>query len=841
MISACGGDDPVTPDAAPPDAAGVVVTTDHCDYREPGATAGAGGTVEAGALSAGAAEAFLAAPVGTALGGYTARAGFGGDASKIDNRNPDLPGTFNPSLGVGNAPKVKAVALAAGGETVLLMKLDVVFIYEGLLFDLEARLGDEFRGKILLGASHSHSGWAQFTGHDALKLGAGTLRDVVYQQFLNQMEATARAALDDLRPAKLGVAVDPDFDPDDKVTHDRREQNDDLMGGSRKDDQLVLLRVDDLAGEAIAVVPIYGIHGTLNGEANPVASADATGAMERALEEQFDHPVVVMHLNSAGGDVSPASSGGIDCSRPAGDPDDPCFEWTLEETHGLAALPLLQDAFAAAGDDMQTSLPIEMLTRSIELGPKPETFTIRDGAKSYAPFDAVRLPDLQILDGNGDLISPIDEFNAPVGAALCETGEPLFPGAIMPGTEGTAPYGSCLRLDVASDILGPIMDIDFGVKADEAMCETTRTTISALRLGDYVIGTLPGEATVMIKDLVRATSPVDADHTVVVGYSQGHVGYMLRPEDWVLGGYESSITFWGPLEAEHIVEEQALLLPLATTAAREDGTTGGTTRVATATDDEPLPIDDPAPMAGTVPASVPAETWVRSGAPASAQPDAEVARISGLATFVWFGDDPLVKTPTVRLDVEVAAGVYAPALRRSGRQVTDQELVLTYTPQPLRRVDGQAQTHVWALEWQAVPWIGHPTADGFASRGGLPLGNYRFHVEGDGWSLDSDPFAVVPGGANAAISSVVGTVVNAQLHWEAPRGWRAMDMNLPSNRPVPVRSQAVTVRCYDGLALVATLATSTDTNGNLTVDPGATITRIEIDDAYGNTGDADAP
>ena len=43
-----------------------------------------------------------------------------------------------------------------------------------------------------------------------------------------------------------------------------------------------------------------------------------------------------------------------------------------------------------------------------------------------------------------------------------------------------------------------------------------------------------------------------ADHTVLLGYSQGHVGYMLRPEDWMMGGYEPSVTFWGPLAAEHI-------------------------------------------------------------------------------------------------------------------------------------------------------------------------------------------------------------------------------------------------------------------------------------------------
>ncbi|MEZ4365445.1 MAG: neutral/alkaline non-lysosomal ceramidase N-terminal domain-containing protein [Kofleriaceae bacterium] len=834
-LAACGGGDdaPPVPDAPPTP----MVSTDHCDYVDVAPTAGAGGTVSAGTLTAGAAEAILEVPVGTALGGYTARAGFGGDAGTVDDRRVKLTGAFNASVGVTNAPRVKAVALTAGDETVVILKLDVVFVYEGLLFDLEERLGAAYHGKVIIASSHSHSGWAQFTGHAALKLGAGELRDVVYQRFLDQLESTAQAALAARRPAKLGVHVDTTFDPDDVITRDRRDDNDDLMGGSRKDDQLVMIRIDGVDDAPIAIVPIYGVHGTLNSEDNPMASSDAPGAVERTLEEQFDDEVVVMHLNSAGGDVSPVGHGGVDCDLQPGRATDPCLEWTKEEGHGRAAMPTLYAAWQAAGAGMQTSLPLEMLTRSIELGPYPETFSIRDGALTYAPFDAVTEPDGVIVDGSGALVSPIDEFNAPVGAALCEDGEPLFPGAAIPATEGLTPYGSCLRLDVAGEIMGPIFDIDFGITPTAPLCESTRTTITALRLGEYVLETMPGEVTVMIKDQVRAQSPVAADKTIVVGYAQGHVGYLLTPEDWVRGGYEPSITFWGPLEAEHIVEQAATLMPLATTDTREDGAAGGLARVATRIADDGLQIDDPAPMAGTVPATVPAETWVRSGTPATAQPATTVPRVAGLATFVWYGDDPLVKTPSVRLEVESAPGVWAPVVRRSGRQVIDQELVLSYTPQPLRRVGTDPLTHVWALEWQAVPWQGAVDVDGLDARGGVPLGNYRFHVEGDGWTLDSDAFAVVPGGLEAQVTATTTTTATVTIRWSAPKGWRTLDLSLPSNRPVPVRSQPVTVRMLSGVAVVGTATGATDAQGSIVADGGvplAAVTSLEVEDRFGN-------
>ena len=71
----CGGDDSNS-DAD----AGVEVTTAHCDFEAMPVGGNVGGTVTSGALQAGAAEAVLKVPLGTTLGGNTARAGFLGTA-----------------------------------------------------------------------------------------------------------------------------------------------------------------------------------------------------------------------------------------------------------------------------------------------------------------------------------------------------------------------------------------------------------------------------------------------------------------------------------------------------------------------------------------------------------------------------------------------------------------------------------------------------------------------------------------------------------------------------------------------------------------------------------------
>jgi hypothetical protein len=192
-----------------------------------------------------------------------------------------------------------------------------------------------------------------------------------------------------------------------------------------------------------------------------------------------------------------------------------------------------------------------------------------------------------------------------------------------------------------------------------------------------------------------------------------------------------------------------------------------------------------------------------------------------------------VKTPHVTLQQETSTpGVYADVQRKSGRIVEDQELVLAYTPEPLQRTG--PQTHVWVAEWQAVPWMGAAT-DALDARGGLPLGNYRFHVEGSSWSLDSTPFAIVTGGLDPTATRASGSV-HVVARWSAPKGWRLMDMVLMSNQPVPVRSQPVKLELLTaGNAVLGISNTMTDATGNATMADNVTAMQIRITDQFGNS------
>jgi hypothetical protein len=160
--------------------------------------------------------------------------------------------------------------------------------------------------------------------------------------------------------------------------------------------------------------------------------------------------------------------------------------------------------------------------------------------------------------------------------------------------------------------------------------------------------------------------------------------------------------------------------------------------------------------------------------------------------------------------------------------------VLSYTPLPLRRMG--PQTHVWVAEWQAVPWLGAPGLDTLDDRGGVPLGRYRFHVEGHGWTLDSTPFEVVPGGLAVMSPQRTGSNVRALATWHAPKGWRLLDMSQPSNRPVPVRSQPVTVELLSSTSTVlATHSATTDASGYVQVPDTPSATHVRLTDRFGNS------
>ncbi len=826
------GTDAQRPDAGPTP----IPTLDHCTFVEAPPTALAGSAVQAGAVSAGVAEAFLDVPLGASLAAYTSRAEGAGSQGFVpdpqDRRRTYLAGSFAPSVGIETTPRIRALALTAGDETVLILKLDLATSYQGFVHDLEAELGPEFSGKVIVSTSHSHSSFGNYSGHSALAVGFGRWRSSVYRPIIEQMAALSRQALDARQPARIGFAYDPEFDREDRVNRDRRGENDELAGGREDDHHLFVIRVDHVDGDGtrpLAVLPVFGIHGTLHGGDNAIISTDSTGGIERVLEERFDSPVLVMHLQGAAGDVSPAGFGAIEC----GD-FEVCSDFARAETVGHFAADAILAAWEAAGEGMSGETEMEMLSRTIPLGPDYRTFRIRDGALEYAEWNLDRRADGIVYDDDGNLVSPIDEFNAPFGAALCSPTAPaLLLRAQMPGTEDLdVTYRGCNRLEHVDVLFETLIDLEL---EEPPLCETTQTTISALRIGDWMIGTMPGEATTLLTNHLRTLSPTGTDRTIILGYTQDHGGYLLRPEDWLSGGYEPTITFWGPLEGEYVAEQVAVLMAAAETSEREDGNAAGLAHVASPTRLDELERDVLAVTPGTVPDTRPSYLLTRLlQTPPSIQPVPSVRRLETVF-FTWAGEDPFDGTPRVFLQRETEPGVFEDVVRRSGRPVNDGDLVLTWTPDPILPTPGTERTHFYTVEMQAVAPLGMPGFEAIGDRVGLPLGRYRFRVEGTGYELTSDPFEVTPAEL-VAERAMEGAALRLALRYPAPStGYRLLDLQVRSNGPVPLRSVPVTLveRSTGGPDRV--VEATTDASGAVLHTPEAGATSLEVRDRFGNT------
>lgn len=885
LVAGCPGPDPVF-DAAVEDAPGdagrdagpdtgppVPASTDHCTYEPMPATARSGGAVTRGPLTAGVAEGFFAGPVSATLGAYTARAESIGGQGFFDARREPVAGSFATSVGVETRPRIRVLALTTGqatpdtadDETVLIVKTDLGVGYQGLVHEVERELGADFAGKVIIATSHSHNAWANYHGHAALQVGFSSFRRIVFDRMVDDIVAVSQAALAARMPAQIGVAYDDDFDPANRVTRDRRGENDRFAGGPQKDNRLYVIRVDTADGEPLAMLPMFGMHGTLLDADNVIASTDSTGGLERVLEEVDEFvrpegstlpPVAVMHLQGAGGDVSPAGMGSTDC--PGRETAPFCQDFAKAETIGWAARDQIMAAYAAAGVNMADTLALEAISSSFERGPDWENFTVRDGSLRYAPFDGIRQADRMVWANAEmtELLSPIDEFNAPLGAALCggEGGTSFFGArgpSQMPNTAYMMEsYSSCNQLVPRfMTFFETALQVEIGATP---ICDTTRTTVSAIRFdaegafGRYVISTLPGEPLTLLadhmRDLAQDVDPtLTDDRYLILGYTQDNNGYIMTAEDWLSNGYEPSITFWGPLDGEMITEHAISILPEVLSDEREN-VYEGQTHVAVPSPEEDFVADESMAAGmqpGTIPATSPAYLATQAGTatPTQLAEGATVRRLDNVY-FTWIGGHPLHGTPRVRIEQDVD-GTFEPLMRVSGRPVEDGDLVLTWTPDPQESPapGGAPRVHYWTVQWQAVPALGQTGFPDVDDRLGLPVGRYRFVVDvpagaghlGTTEYMISREFVVAPAQLAVAVERAGGmATVTVTAH--AANGFRLLDLQTGANRPFPVRNAEVTIRFADASTTTVTL----DDAGRATF--AAPAGAITVTDAAGNSG-----
>lgn len=772
--------------------------------------------LEAGSPMAGVADGLIDFPVGTPLGGYSSRCNIMGSDGRVDKRTSPYTTAFTASAGVHTPSRAQALWLTNGDQDLVLIKADVIYVFDQMVRDLEDRLslatGRDLAGRVVITSSHTHHAPANYSDSYHFYLGGDRYNEEIYQRMTGSLEDIALEAWDGMFSAAIGFGIADEWDPEDLVYTDRRGENDELkvwpdhVPGKKKDTRLWMLRVDHTDGTPMGVFFNFGIHGTVLGADNAMISTDATGAIETAVAAQFDAPVVVSHLQGGGGDATPT---GTD------------RDYARMESLGVNAAGAIYDLWEATPVSHDPFF-LETVTRSIQEGLETVRVT-RNGTVDwhYPPFEESAVPDNKIYGPDGEILSPLDEFKAQYGGAFCGYDDPL----ISTGTIGTSayPYDGCMQVELISWVIAGIFELgDFDIplplpSSQQAMTSATQLgPVSILKSDGTVareevtIGFFPGETTQMYVEQYsrRAQEELGIETALMVGYSQDHEGYLLIPEDWLMGGYEPNINIWGPLQGEHIMEGNLDMIQshLLTRRLEPQDPRGEYPDTEYPQHTLPTEAPDATATAGTAATEVPENLYVplplidedEGGVPLeiTVQPDAELPRVQGIAQFVFHGGDPAVGSPTVTLEQwDADSQSWSEVLTPSGTPITDAhgDILLTHTPDPLYPYY-DAQNHYWWASWQAV---GH-----YFDRTAVPLGWYRLKARGRNatgvsttwpwdsvpYSVASEPFQVTPAQLTVTVQEgIIQAYIDATVH-----GYRLVDLQGSSTGANPVHDATIT-------------------------------------------------
>jgi len=552
---------------------------------------------------------------------------------------------------------VKAVVLRREGVAVVLARLDLVGVWHDTVEDVAARLRAEGRADLaeglVLTATHTHAGPGRFIDHFIGSIAADSFSPPMFQRISDAIVEAVLEADASAVAARVGHLTLAT----DVLASPRRCET-----GYLSDGTLGIIKVETDAVEPgdralLAVMLNHPMHGTVIGSRDYTLSSDAPGGVEHGIEARLAAWAPVLFLQSWAGDMSPG---------------DPRGTWATDEGHEPHSGYVRIDALGAAAADLVIdALDGVPTTATPELAVVTERFPL-----------------------SGLLANPDGAFDAwPHGALYCT---PTSRDRCGPDAE---PYEhlTCFPFEEHQTV--------------------TWSILSAVRIGDLGLVTLPGEPTTPVglelRDMARAATGLPEIY--VLGYSQGYLAYLVHPDDFWYGGYEAASALFGPGFGTY-------LTGIGTDLARR--------------------LVDPEAGLGFEPV---ASTWgeARRYDDYPIEPSLEAAAVveepaaeGDLRAVAFYGGDPALGAPRVTLEV-LEGETWAPVRHPSGRPWSslgpEIELQLAVDPAYRDAAHPFPRRFLWTARLPARMSV--PPA------GGQLEGTFRFVVEG----LMPEPFALTSG------------------------------------------------------------------------------------------------
>lgn len=333
------------------------------------------------------------------------------------------------------------------------------------------------------------------------------------------------------------------------------------------DPTFTMLRIDqrDSAGGSFrpaGAFSVFAIHGTGNAPAGELLDPDIGGIVERKLERHIDPSGAFVprafHLFAPGseGDVSPAWSPDSRCGVPVVAPwpmldgpfTRPLWQWKPDAPRNQASciqaarrsIELLGNALGDSAIALFESLA-GGLDSQLELARAFTTLALREDAESLG-ICPVPAGGMALLAGADDAAGRLRGWRM-LGLLSLDMEQ---------GAARKKPAGcQGAKHQVLDLFFGSLPNKLLGTKILPSFAQVT-----VLRIGNRLIGTVPGEVTTVAGRRMQAAMLAGArgigipvDSALVMGLSNGHVMYVATAEEYGAQYYEGASTIYGPGEA----------------------------------------------------------------------------------------------------------------------------------------------------------------------------------------------------------------------------------------------------------------------------------------------------
>jgi neutral ceramidase len=231
-------------------------------------------------------------------------------AAKVEITPTDLTGLTDlwgtPFKGVHDSIYARAIVLENGESSAAIVAVDTVEIGDGTPF--VARISSETgipAANIIVAATHDHSApMVSLQNADGShKAGPAGVAYVAHVE--DDVLTAVKKAKADLQPARLGVGRGT---VDININRDQSTSRGYIMGwnASGPSDKTVwVVKFESTAGQPLALLINYAVHGAVIGPENNLLTGDLPGATARYVEQHYADKIVAVWTSSAAGDQNP--------------------------------------------------------------------------------------------------------------------------------------------------------------------------------------------------------------------------------------------------------------------------------------------------------------------------------------------------------------------------------------------------------------------------------------------------------------------------------------------------------------------------------------------------------